>query len=138
MEELTRAVKSFKSDKCPGNDGLSAEFYQFFWSKLKSIYHSAILYAKQKGILHLAARRGIIALIPKKDKDPLFLKNWRPLTMLNTDYKILVRVLAMRMQSVFGDVIAETQTGFMTGRQASTAIRMAIDITQYNKKINGY
>jgi hypothetical protein len=45
-------------------------------------------------------KTGILILIPKKDKDRLLLKNWRPLTLLTTDYKILTKLLALHMTKV--------------------------------------
>ena len=54
-EEITKAVKELKPDKCCGNDGVTAELIQFFWSKLGTIYYKAILYTKNVGHLHLAA-----------------------------------------------------------------------------------
>ena len=53
--------------------------------------------AFEKGQLHLSARQGIINLIPKKGRDPIYLKNWRPITLLNPDFKILVKDLAKRI-----------------------------------------
>ena len=138
MSELDEAVKSFKANKTPGNSGLTAEFYQFFWSRIREVYLKAIIYAKRIGKLHLAARRGVIALIPKKDRDPDFLKNWRPLTMLNLDYKILAKVLANRMKKVLPDIISESRTGFMKNRQISNSLRVTIDISRKNKTVAGY
>ena len=141
MEELTEAVKSLKRQKAPGLTGLPAEFYQFFWSKIKELFHKAIEYAfKEKGYLHLTARRGVISLIPKKSKDPMFLKNWRPLTLLATGYKILAKVLANRIKTVLPYIISENQSGFMESRQISKTLRTTIDILQYgaSKKITGY
>jgi hypothetical protein len=55
--------------------------------------------------LSIDQRRGIINLIPKKNKDPRFLKNWRPISLLNTDYKIITKVLASRLKDVLPTVI---------------------------------
>ena len=137
MEEITQAVKSLKREKCCGSDGLTTEFFQFFWSKMKNLYYNAIIYAKEKGRLHLAARRGVITLIPKK-QNTLYLKGWRPLTMLSTCYKILAKVLAERMKKCFPKVISPSQTGFMEGRQISSTLRVTIDIAKYTKQKTGY
>ena len=138
LEELNAAIKSFKPNKTPGNLGLTAEFFQFFWSKIRWLYLDTINHAKKIGKLHLSARRGIISLIPKRGKNPNYLKHWRPLTMLNLSYKILAKVLAMRMKSVYPEIISETQTGFMEGRQITSTIRTVIDIAFHNKIIQGY
>ena len=50
----------------------------------------------QKGKLAITQRRGIISLIPKKDKVLNELKNWRPITLLNCDYKIVSKAIASR------------------------------------------
>ena len=92
---------------------------------------------KKKGKLHTAARRGVIALIPKK-RDTFKLTGYRPLTMLNTDYKILAKVLATRLKSVFPKLISKTQNGFMEDREISNTLRATIDISKFNKHVSGY
>ena len=138
VEELRVAVKSLKRDKCPGNQGLNAEFYQFFWNKIENLFFEAFQYADEMGEMTLSARRGVIMLIPKRGKTLKLLKNWRPLTMLNIFYKIIAKALAKRMQTVLPYLISETQTGFMTGRQITTTLRATLDITKMSKKVQGY
>ena len=53
-----------------------------------------------QGELSISQRQGIISLIPKKDKDLLSLKNWRPISLLNTDYKIATKCIAKRLEKV--------------------------------------
>ena len=138
IQELTATVKSLKKAVTPGVDGLNSEFYQFFWPKIQTLYLNALNYAYSVGILHDSARRGVVTLIPKKSKDPLWLKNWRPLTMLTTDYKILAKTLATRLKTVLDAIISPHQTGFMQGRQISSTIRTTIDLANAGKKIKGY
>lgn len=104
------------------------------WCKIKEIYHAAILEACARGILMLSAHRGVVTLIPKKDRDPLWLKNWRPLTMLNCNYKILAKALATRMLRVLPEIIDIDQTGFMKGRNIAANIRRTIEVIEYTKK----
>ena len=78
--------------------------------------------------------RGIITLLPKKDKNQLLLKNWRPISLLNTDYKILAKVLAFRLKRVLPSVIHEDQSGFISGRyMIGENIRLFIDVLHYFK-----
>ena len=137
-EEICSAVKSMKRERTPGIDGLSAEYYQFFFSKMGMMYYNAIMYAKEIGTLHLSATRGIITLIPKRNKNPCELKGWRPLTMLSMCYKILAKAVALRLKTVFPYLINENQTGFMQDRCISETIRVTIDIARYGKKLDGY
>ena len=94
--------------------------------------------AEEVGELHRSARRGVITLIPKKSKDPLLIKNWRPLNMLTTDYKILATVLSTRLKRVLPDIISESQTGFMKGRQISTTLRTTVEVIRNNSKVSGF
>ena len=80
-------------DKTPGTDGLPADFYKVFWNDISDYIVNSINYAFGKGQLSVTQRRGIIKLIPKKDAEPDLIKNWRPITLLNCDYKILLRQL---------------------------------------------
>ena len=139
LEELSNAVRSLKKSKTPGLDGLTSEFYQYFWPKLAHMYLRALNECNEEGELYQSAKRGVISLLPKK-KDPLYLKNWRPLTMLNTDYKILAKVLAERLKQVLPYLISMDQTGFMENRQISTTIRQTLDAIDYiqQRKLTGY
>ena len=87
----------------------------------------------KKNILSPSMRRGIITLLPKKGKDQLFLKNWRPITLLNTDYKILSKVLAFRIKKVLPTIIHEDQSGFISGRYKGENITFLIDVLNYFK-----
>ena len=123
LSECTAAVSKLKTSKTPGCDGLSPEFYQFFGPQLKSAYVQVLEESIKTGKLNASACRGVISLIPKKNKDLLSIRNWRPLTMLNTDYKILATLLASRIKKILEYIIADDQTGFMAGRQISSTIR---------------
>lgn len=136
IEELTYALASLNSGRTPGPDGLPPELYQHFWKSLMNQFHSAIRYAKQQGLLHISARRGIISLIPKKNRDNRFVENWRPITLLTTDYKILAKALVMRMQKSLGLIISPHQTGFLPGRKISHNIRKVLDIIEYMERHN--
>lgn len=132
--ELTEALKSMEDGKTPGNDGLSAEFYKAFWPKIKHVVHAAIQYALDTGVLHRSARRGILSLLPKKDRDLLDCKGWRPLTLMNVDYKLLSKALALRVKEKLPKIISEDQTGFMAGRNISMNTRKILDIIEIAKE----
>lgn len=131
MEELAGAVKELPNNKSPGPDGLPIEIYKIFWEILGPIYFEAILYARKNGQLYVSARRGIITLLPKKDRDLLEIANWRPITLLNSDYKILAKALARRLQPVLQNLIHADQTGFMKNRNIQDNIRKIIEVCEY-------
>ena len=126
--ELLKSIKAMKNGKSPGTDGLNIEFYKFFWVDLKLILLNSLNYGLRTGQLTIEQRRGILTLIPKKDKNRMFLKNWRPLTLLNVDYKILAKSLANRLTKSLPFLIDEDQTGYIQGRFIGCNIRLIEDI----------
>jgi len=86
--ECLQALKGMKPGKTPGSDGLPIEFYKVFWTKISDCLLNTINYAYIEGKFSISQRRGIIKLIPKKDAETCFVKNWRPITLLNSNYKI--------------------------------------------------
>ena len=86
-EDLHTALKGMKNDKTPGEDGITADFYKVFWSRLKQPFYDMVLEVFQQKMLHELARKGILNLIPKPEKDTRYIKNLRPITLLNSDYK---------------------------------------------------
>ena len=103
-------------NKSPGSDGLPAEFYKVFWKDIRRHLLNAFNYAYTKGLLSVTQRRGLITLILKKNKPMNLIKNWRPITLLNCDYKIATKCIASRMKKVLPKLINNDQTGFMKNR----------------------
>lgn len=136
MGELANAVKEMNDGKTPGCDGLQVEFYKVYWSRIKHVLFNAITYAIQTGQLHTSATRGIITLLPKKGRDLLWPKNWRPITLLNVDYKIYSKALALRMKKALPNIINKDQSGFMANRNINHNIRKILDIIQLAKRDN--
>ena len=134
--ECAEALKSMDSDKTPGTDGLPAEFYKLFWNDISTFLLSALNFGYESGCLSITQRRGIIKLIPKKDAEPFYIKNWRPITLLNTDYKIAAKAIANRFKTVLPKLINNDQTGFMKGRFIDENTRLIDGIIQYAAQHN--
>ena len=136
VDECSMALKELPNGKSPGSDGLPAEFYKMFWSDISSVVTDSYLYSFQAGEMSIDQRRGIITLIPKPDKDKRLLSNWRPISLLNTDYKILTKALANRLQGVISNIIHTDQTGYIKGRYIGENIRTISDIIDYCEMFN--
>ena len=93
-------------------------------------------YAFENGSLSITQKLGVISLIPKKDKDKNYLKNWRPISLLNNDYKIAAKALALRLEKVLPTIISSSQTGYVRGRFIGESIRMISDIMSFTKAKN--
>lgn len=127
LEECTNAVKLMKRGKSPGSDGLTSDFYKFFWIDIQIAVFESLIYGFNCSKLSVEQRRGILRLLPKKGKDITHIQNWRPISLLNSDYKILAAVLANRLQKVLPSVISSDQNGYLKGRFIGLNIRTIFD-----------
>ena len=131
LNECSNALRDMPNNKTPGTDGLPTEFYKFFFKDISKNLLESFNFSFRNGKLSADQRRGVISLIPKSDKDPAFLKNWRPISFLNTDYKILTKCIASRMKTVLPKIIHSDQTGFLPGRYIGENVRLALDMIDY-------
>ena len=83
--------------------------------------------------------RGVISLLPKGNKDRTFLKNWRPITLLECSYKLLSGVLAARLNRVINKLVDPVQKGFVPNRNIAENVRTFYDVLDYanRKKVGG-
>ena len=128
LPEIEKVIKTFKLNKTPGNDGLPVEFYVKFWKNLNIPMKNSFNYAYDNGSLSNSQRQAVITLLEKSGKSRLLIKNWRPISLLNCDYKILSKCIAERLKKVIPTIIHPNQTGFVKGRNMSDAIRTLLDI----------
>ena len=131
LNEVTDAIKHLKVNKSPGTDGLTAELYKQFSDSLAPFLLEVFKESLDRSALPPTLCQGLITLIPKPRKDPLLLDNWRPISLLNNDYKILALILANRVKLVLDTIIDESQSGFMQNRHISNNIRLIFDIIDY-------
>ena len=120
-----------ESGKSPWKDGIPADFYKVFWDDLSPFLVAALNSSFTQGNLSISQCRGLITLIPKKDKPLQHLKNWRPISLLNCDYKI-----ATRMKKVLPDLINSDQTGFLKGRSIGENVTLIDSIITYAESQN--
>ena len=123
IKECSEALNKFQNNKTPGSDGLTIEFYRHFWNFVALFMVDSFNYGFGNRHLSISQRLGIISLIPKKDKNVEYLKNWRPVSLLNSDYKIATNAIALRMEKVLPKIIHESQTGYVKGRYIGESIR---------------
>ena len=134
LKELQEAAKEMNNNKTPGRDGIPVDFYKVFWNQLKEPFHAMVEYSYNRKALHDSAREGILNLIPKPNKDSRYIKNLRPITLLNTDYKIIEKAIANKMIPALKSIINKDQRGFMKDRRISVNIRKMLDIMQHTQE----
>ena len=130
LDELFLSMKSMENGKTPGNDGITKEFYETFWDELKFAFIKSISQAKVTGELSISQRQAVIKLIEKKDRDKRFIKNWRPISLLNVDTKIISKAMALRLKNVLPSIISTNQTAYVNKRCISESGRLISDILE--------
>ncbi len=132
LEDLTKALGSLPRSKAPGFDGLPYEFYQRFWEQLGPELTAVLQEAFQPdgpGQLPPDMTEGRITLLYKgKGLDRALPASYRPITLLNTDYKLAARVLANRLGPLLNHVIDSTQTAFLPQRWIGDNILAHLEI----------
>ena len=129
--ECFTALQGMARRKAPGLDGLPMEFYLRFWSVLGSDLVNVLNSCFDAGCLCLSQRRGVIALSFKKG-DRLDPKNWRPISLLNVDYKLAARVIAGRLLKVIHLVVEKDQTCGVPGRYIGENVALLRDVVYYS------
>ena len=129
--EASAVIKQMANNKSPGNDGFPIEIYKMLWKDLGHFLIRSLNQAFETGSLSITQKQGVITCLPKGSKPRQYLKNWRPITLLNVDYKILSACLARRMKLVLNDIISPSQKGFLPGRFIGENTRLVLDIANY-------
>ena len=133
INEMKSALDRCKKGSAPGITGLTYEFYQKFWDLLGHFLVEAANHSWRTGSLPDSLSRGIITLLPKGEKDRSILGNWRPLTMLSTEYKLISACIANRIGKIMPKLVDEDQNGFISGRYIGESIRTVFDTMSYAK-----
>lgn len=128
--EVFAALNDMARGKTPGSDGLPAEFYLVFWDTLGSDLVDVLNASFNSGLLSKSQRTAIISLSFKKG-DRLLHKNWRPISLLNVDYKLCARTLAGRLLRVIYFVVSPDQTCGVPGRYIGENVALLRDVVDF-------
>lgn len=122
-EEVKLAINALACGKAPGSDGLTADFYKAYQNLLAPQLIVAYAEALESGSLPPTMREAIVTLLLKPGKDPQRCQSYRPLSLLNHDYKILAKILAARFALLVDTILCPYQAGFIPGRSTTLNIR---------------
>jgi histidinol phosphatase-like enzyme len=93
-------------------------------------------YSYENQNMSISQKQSIITLLPKKDNDIRFLKNWRLISLLNTDYKKMTKCTATRLKNILKQIINKNQSGFIKGRYIGDNIRSLLEVIDLAEEEN--
>eukprot|EP00253_Pinus_taeda_P033361 PITA_33361 len=123
-EEVEHVIKSMAKDKSPGPDGWTIELFNHFFDSIGDELTEVVDESRRKGEIHLPFNATFIALIPKKEDAESF-EDFRPISLCNCVYKIIAKIIAMRLKPILSKNISSEQFGFLDRRQIHEAIGVA-------------
>ncbi|GJU04557.1 RNA-directed DNA polymerase, eukaryota [Tanacetum coccineum] len=115
-DEIKKSVWECGTDKAPGPDGFTFGFFRHFWHLVDRDVCEAVRYFFKFSDLPKGCNSSFIALIPKIP-DANLVKDFRPISLIGSIYKIIAKILTNRLVDVLGGIINEVQSAFIKDRQ---------------------
>ena len=130
VKEFFDTLNGMPHGRTLGSDGFPMEFFLHFWQSLGADLVRVLNIAYEIGQLSTSQRQGLIIVLYKKN-NRLEINNWRPISLLNADYKIATRAIACCLLTVLSTIISPDQTSGVRGRPISENLFFICDLLEY-------
>ena len=124
------------TDSSPGPDGIPYSIIKLTWSHFGPLLIDSWNHANITGFLTHSHEESYLKLLPKDGKDLRLLKNWRPITLSNCDFKIITKTLACKLSKNLNNVISQNQTAYMRDRQITDNLHIIQYVTEQSDMLN--
>ena len=114
-EEVIQVLREMEGDKAPGPDGFTMAFFQKCWSVVEKDVMDVFDYFHRHSMFERYTNASFLTLIPKKC-NAVNIKDFRPISLVGSVYKLLSKVLANKLRAVLDNLISKTQNSFVRGR----------------------
>lgn len=132
LKEVTEAMKQLPAGKAPGVDSIPSDFYQELWEDIESDIFNFVSESMDQCFIAKELNVSKIALLPKSE-DRLRIQNFRPISLLNTLYKIVAKVYANRIKPMLLNWILSSQTGFVPNKCILDNIFLAFEAIAWTR-----
>lgn len=130
-EEVLGAIRRLKNGKSPGNDSFPAKFYKRYAQCLVAPLTQTFNELLTSGLVPPSWSKASVIVLPKKDRNPLDVRSYRPISLLNCDYKLFTTVLTKRLNSIIASYIHTDQTGFIQKLDIMDNIYKTLGLIKY-------
>lgn len=130
-DEVRKAINNLKPEKTPGPDGLSNDFYKILAPQLVDTLVSVFNCFLQGQDLPLYFNSALLKVLHKSGRDAALPASYRPISLLNSDYKLFTKILADRLKIIVPSIVHDDQTGFIPGRHSVTNVRRVLAAMQW-------
>lgn len=137
FNECKTSIAHMQNGKSPGSDGLPVEFYKKYFDLFGNRYVDFVnnIFCN-KGLLSPSQRMSYITLLCKDNDNKQDLNSWRPISLLNVDYKIISRAILVRLRKVVNTIVHPNQTCAIPGRSVTQNLHLVRDLLDYCKERN--